>query len=135
MDWLRERLQPSSQDELLLRSYRYYRAQEIILGKVIGRLQSLAERFPGLFGDQAAFDRTIGLYEGLHADALKRRDTAAARLGGQFAAIDGVFSRTALLKAEQRALGELLEDEMLPRKIGAMLSRDLESEAEKAPAP
>ena len=132
VDWLRERIRPATPQEQLRRSYRYYRAQEIILGRVVGRLRSLVERLPGLFGDQAVVARAIGLYETLHTDARERREAAGGRLGEQLAVLDGVFGRTALLKAEELALQELLEDELLPRKISVLLSRDLERAAEQA---
>jgi monovalent cation:H+ antiporter, CPA1 family len=131
IDWLREYFRPTPPKNLLLEEYRYYRAQEIISNKVIRRLRSLGERFPGLFGDMVAFEAVIVLYEKLHADALKKRDAAAERIGDELIYQGETFGRAALLKAEERALKELLNDEMLPHKIGIMLYNELKDRGYK----
>ena len=128
VDWVRDGLRPRSQQALLMEEYRYYRAQEIILNKVIRRLRGLHERYSGLFGDSAVFEGTMVLYEKLRADALKKRDSAAEKIGSELSFLNESFGRAALHKAEEKALDELLENRMLPRKIGIMLYNAIRGE-------
>lgn len=125
IDWFRANFRPRSLQGTLLEEYQYYRAQEVITNKVIRRLRSLSDRFPGLFGDLTALEAVILLYEKLHADALQKRDRTAERIGGELSYLNENFGRSALFKAEERALDELLENEMLPRKIGIMLYNEI----------
>lgn len=129
VDWCRARLRPLPLQGLLVEEYRYYRAQEIVLSKVIRRLRAMHERFPGLFGDTLIFEAVILLYEKLRADTLGKRDTAAAKVGSELSFLNEAFGRSALRKAEEKALDELLENKMLPRKIGIMLYNEIKQEA------
>jgi hypothetical protein len=113
----------------MLEEYRYYRAQEVVLAKVLRRLKSLSERFPGLYGDEASTTAVIALYEGLRVDAEKKRDAVAAKIGTELAYLNESFGRYALFKTEERMLEELLENAMLPRKVGNMLYNELKDEA------
>ncbi len=128
VDWFRDKLRPLSSQTLLVEEYRYYRAQEIILNKVIRRLRAMAERFPGLFGDMVAFEAVMVLYAKLHADTLTKRDVAAEKVGSQLAFLNESFGRAALIKAEAKALDELLTNQMLPHKIGIMLYNEMKQE-------
>lgn len=128
VDWFRDVLKPRSPQMLLVEEYRYYRAQEIILNKVIRRLRALHERYADLFGDAAVFEATMVLYEKLRVDALEKRDAAAEKVGSELSFLNESFGRAALHKAEEKALDELLENQMLPRKIGIMLYNDVREE-------
>lgn len=128
VDWGREKLHPLSPQELLLEEYRYYRAQEIILNKVIRRLRAMGERFPGLFGDMVAFEAVMVLYTKLHADTLKKRDVTAEKIGSELSFLNEAFGRSALRKAEEKALDEILGNEMLPHKLGLILYNDIKQE-------
>lgn len=125
VDWGRARFLPTSPKELLMEEYRYYRAQEIILNKVIRRLRALGEHFPGLFGDMVAFEAVMVLYEKLHTDTLVKRDKAAEKIGSELSFLNESFGRAALRKAEEKALNELLENEMLPPKLSIMLYNEM----------
>lgn len=129
IDWGREIVRPRPPQECLLEEYRYYRAQEIVLNKVIRRLRAMGERFPGLFGDMAAFETVITLYTRLRTDTLKKRDAAAEKIGSELSFLNEAFGRSALRKAEEKALDELLENKMLPHKLGLMLYNDIRQEA------
>lgn len=129
VDWGRERFRPSKKEALLMEEYRCYRAQEIILNKVIRRLRAMGERFPGLFGDMVAFEAVMVLYEKLHADTLGKRDKAAEKVGAELSFLNESFGRAALRKAEEKALDELLENEMLPPKLSIMLYNEIKQAA------
>lgn len=130
VDWCREKLRPVSAQAKLVEEYRYYRAQEIILNKVIRRLRSINERFPGLFGDMAVFEAVMVLYEKLRGDTLTKRDAAAAQIGSELSFLNESFGRAALRKAEEKALEELLGNKMLPPKIGIMLYNEIKQEGD-----
>lgn len=125
VDWGRARCRRVTAEATLLEGYRYYRAQEIILNKVTRRLRALGERFPGLFGDMVAFEAVMVLYAKLHADTLAKRDKAAAKVGSGLSFVNESFGRSALRKAEEKALDELLENEMLPPKLSIMLYNEI----------
>ena len=125
VDWGRARFLPTSPKGLLIEEYRYYRAQEIILNKVIRRLRALGEHFPGLFGDMVAFEAVMVLYSKLHADTLTKRDKVAEKIGSELSFLNESFGRAALRKAEEQALNELLENEMLPPKLSIMLYNEI----------
>lgn len=127
--WLRKKFRPKPVKQEMLEEYRYYRAQEVVLAKVLRRLKSLSERFPGLYGDEASTTTVIALYEGLRVDAEKKRDAVAAKIGTELAYLNESFGRYALFKTEERMLEELLENAMLPRKVGNMLYNELKDEA------
>lgn len=127
--WFQKQFRPKSAKQKLLEEYRYYRAQEIILAKVLRRLTSLSKRFPGLYGDDTSIESIITLYEGLRVDAEKKRDTVATNIGGELTYLNESFGRYALFKREERMLEELLENAMLPRKVAAMLYDELKNEA------
>ncbi len=127
--WLRSKFRPKTPKQELLEEYRYYRAQEVVLAKVLRRLKSLSERFPGLYGDDASISAVIALYEGLRIDAEKKRDDVAAKIGTELGYLNESFGRYALFKTEERMLDELLENAMLPRKVGNMLYNELKDEA------
>lgn len=127
--WFRTKFQPKPAKQEMLEEYRYYRAQEVVLAKVLRRLKSLSERFPGLYGDEASITEVVALYEGLRVDAEKKRDTVAAKIGTELGYLNESFGRYALFKTEERMLDELLENAMLPRKVGNMLYNELKDEA------
>ncbi len=129
VDWGREHFRPIKKEALLMEEYRYYRAQEIILNKVIRRLRALGVKFPGLFGDMVAFEGVMVLYEKLHADTLEKRDKAAARVGTELSFLNESFGRSALRKTEEQALDEILENEMLPPKLSIMLYNEIKQAA------
>lgn len=128
VDWCRETFRPLSPQELLLEEYRYYRAQEIILNKVLRRLRIMGDHFPGLFGDMVAFEAVMVLYAKLHADACQKRDAVASKIGSELSFLNEAFGRSALRKAEEKALDELLTNEMLPHKLGLMLYNDIKQD-------
>lgn len=123
--WLRKKFRPRTTQQEMLEEYRYYRAQEVVLAKVLRRLKSLSERTPGLYGDAASSESVITLYEGLRVDAEEKRDGAAARIGTELVYLNESFGRAALFKTEERMLGELLESSMLPPKVATMLYNEL----------
>lgn len=123
--WFRKKFRPKTAKQEMLEEYRYYRAQEVILAKVLRRLKSLGERTPGLYGDVAASDSVIALYEGLRVDAEKQRNQAAAQIGTELSYLNESFGRAALFKTEERMLDELLESSMLPPKVATMLYNEL----------
>lgn len=127
--WFRKKFYPKTPKQELLEEYRYYRAQEVVLAKVLRRLKSISERFPGLYGDDISIQSVIALYEGLRADAERKRDGVAAKIGTELAYLNESFGRYALFKTEERMLGELLENAMLPRKVANMLYNELKDEA------
>jgi hypothetical protein len=127
--WFRRQFRPKSPKQELLEEYRYYRAQEVVLAKVLRRLKSISERFPGLYGDDASIHAVIALYEGLRADADRKREAVALQIGVELAYLNESFGRYALFKTEERMLGELLENAMLPRKVANMLYNELRNEA------
>ncbi len=126
---LRKKFYPKTPKQELLEEYRYYRAQEVVLAKVLRRLKSISGRFPGLYGDDASIQSVIALYEGLRADAEQKRDAVATKIGTELAYLNESFGRYALFKTEERMLGELLENAMLPRKVANMLYNKLKDEA------
>ncbi len=123
--WFRKKFKPKSDKQEMLEEYRYYRAQEIVLAKVLRRLKSLEKRTPGLYGDTESSDSVIALYEGLRADAEEKRDRAAAQIGTELSYLNESFGRSALFKTEERMLDELLESSMLPPKVATMLYNEL----------
>lgn len=127
--WFRKKFYPKTPKQELLEEYRYYRAQEVVLAKVLRRLKSISERFPGLYGDDVSIRSVITLYEGLRADAERKRDGVAAKIGTELAYLNESFGRYALFKTEERMLDELLENAMLPRKVANMLYNELKDEA------
>ena len=127
--WFREKFCTRPAKQELLEEYRYYRAQEVVLAKVLRRLKSIAERFPGLYGDDTSIRSVITLYEGLRADAGQKRDGVAAQIGTELIYLNESFGRYALFKTEERMLEELLENAMLPRKVANMLYNELRDEA------
>ncbi|MFA9262717.1 MAG: cation:proton antiporter [Undibacterium sp.] len=126
--WFRKKFRPKPAKQEMLEEYRYYRAQEVVLAKVLRRLKSLSERFPGLYGDEVSTEAVVALYEGLRVDAEKKRDGVAAKIGTELAYLNESFGRYALFKTEERMLDELLENAMLPRKVGNMLYNELKDE-------
>ncbi len=127
--WFRKKFYPKTPKQELLEEYRYYRAQEVVLAKVLRRLKSISERFPGLYGDDTSIRSVIALYEGLRADAERKRDGVAAKIGTELTYLNESFGRYALFKTEERMLDELLENAMLPRKVANMLYNELKDEA------
>ncbi len=127
--WFRKKFYPKTPKQELLEEYRYYRAQEVVLAKVLRRLKSISERFPGLYGDDTSIQSVISLYEGLRSDAERKRDGVAAKIGTELAYLNESFGRYALFKTEERMLDELLENAMLPRKVANMLYNELKDEA------
>ncbi len=127
--WFRRKFRPKTPKQELLEEYRYYRAQEVVLAKVLRRLTSISERFPGLYGDDASIHSVIALYEELRVDAERKRDEVATRIGSELAYLNESFGRYALFKTEERMLEELLENAMLPRKVANMLYNELRDEA------
>lgn len=127
--WFRKRFYPRTPKQELLEEYRYYRAQEVVLAKVLRRLRLISGRFPGLYGDDVSIQSVITLYEGLRADAEQKRNGVAAKIGTELTYLNESFGRYALFKTEERMLGELLENAMLPRKVANMLYNELRNEA------
>lgn len=130
--WFRKRFWPKPAKQESLEEYRYYRAQEVILAKVLRRLKSLSARFPGLYGDEASIRSVVTLYEALRIDAERKRDAAAANIGTGLSYLNESFGRSALFKTEERMLDELLENAMLPPKVANMLYNELQDEAYSA---
>ncbi len=127
--WFRNNFRPKTAKQEALEEYRYYRAQEVVLAKVLRRLKSLGDRSPGLYGDSASSDSVVALYEGLRVDAEQKREAAGTRIGAELAHMNESFGRSALFKSEERILDELLENAMLPRKVANMLYNELKDEA------
>jgi CPA1 family monovalent cation:H+ antiporter len=127
--WFRKKFRPKTARQEALEEYRYYRAQEVVLAKVLRRLKSLGDRSPGLYGDTASSVSVIALYEGLRVDAEQKREVAGARIGVELAHVNESFGRSALFKTEERMLDELIENAMLPRKVANMLYNELKDEA------
>lgn len=126
--WFRKKFRPKSAKQELLEEYRYYRAQEVVLAKVLRRLKSLSGRLPGLYGDDASIQSVAALYEGLRVDAGMKRDAVAGKIGTELAYLNESFGRYALFKTEERMLDELLENAMLPPKVANMLYNELKDE-------
>lgn len=127
--WFRKKFRPRTEKQEMLEEYRYYRAQEVVLAKVLRRLKLLSERFPGLYGDETSVQSVVSLYEGLRVDAERKRDEVAMKIGIELAYLNESFGRYALFKTEERMLEELLENAMLPRKVANMLYNELKDEA------
>jgi CPA1 family monovalent cation:H+ antiporter len=127
--WFRKKFRPKTTKQETLEEYRYYRAQEVVLAKVLRRLKSLGQRSPGLYGDAESSDSVVALYESLRVDAERKRDAAGARIGTELAFMNESFGRAALFKTEERMLEELLENSMLPPKVANMLYNELKDEA------
>lgn len=108
--------------------YMYYRSQEIISRKVQKHLRSFMEQSGyHSFGDERVFSTVLGQYEEFERGAHAKMEQCLAEAGDDLQSVRDDFGRRGVFKAQEDALDELIENEMVTPKLAILLQEELRS--------
>ncbi len=106
--------------------YMYYRAQEIISRKVQKHLRSFMEQSGyHSFGDKQVFDIVLGQYGEFEQGARAKMLDCLNRYDDQLRSVRDDFGRRGVFKAQEDALDDLTENEMITPKLAILLRDEL----------
>lgn len=111
--------------------YMYYRAQEIISRKVQKHLRSFVEQSGyDSFGDRRIFDAVLAQYEEFERGARIKMEACLSGDDRSLHAMREAFGRKGVFKAQEDALDELAENEMITPKLSILLQDELRRKEE-----
>ena len=117
---------PVKPEEAVRERYMRCRAQNIIARKVVKHLSSfVSQSGSDSFGDRQTFEKVIALYREFERGSAKKRDAVFMEHRKELEALDEAFGRRGLFKAEEHALEDLTENEMISPKLSILLYNEL----------
>lgn len=121
LGWRRRR------SDIAAEAYMYYRAQVVLIGKVIRHLETLDERGEGrVFGGCAALGLVIGQYRAFEAEARRQMEAVFDKYRDALDRLNEEFAERGLFRAEEKVLQNLLRKELVTPKLYAILYNELE---------
>lgn len=119
--WRRKR------SDIVAETYMYYRAQAVLIGKVIRHLETLDERGEGrVFRDRAALALVIGQYREFESEAKRQMEALFDKHREALEQLNEEFAERGLFRAEEKVLKSLHHKELITPKLYAMLYNELE---------